>query len=395
MRIKFLHKFIQLEASGGISLGIATLLALILANSSWENYYQTFLNFNVSIGPDIHFTFLHFINDGLMTIFFFLVSLEIKRELVQGELNTLTKALLPTLAAIGGMIIPALFYLLINHGYPQLISGWAIPMATDIAFSLGVLSLLGKHIPVALKIFLMALAIIDDLGAIIVIATFYTQQIGLLYLFLALLTFLGLILLNYFKIQRFLPYFLLGITLWLLILYSGIHATIAGVLLGFTIPLSSSNHNFNSLLHHLIHQLHPWIAYGILPLFAFANAGLSFSNISLASLLHPLPLGIIVGLFFGKQLGIFGASWLAVKTKLAKLPYQVNWWHIYGTALICGIGFTMSLFIAGLAFGENELTSLVRLGVFTGSILSGIAGYSILSLVRQKNQHLSNNSFKT
>jgi len=392
MRIKFLHKFIQLEASGGISLGIATLLALILANSSWQTYYQTFLNFNVSIGPSIHFSFLHFINDGLMTIFFFLVSLEIKRELVQGELNTLTKALLPTLAAIGGMIIPALVYLTINHGYPQLISGWAIPMATDIAFSLGVLSLLGKHIPVALKIFLMALAIIDDLGAIIVIAIFYTQQIGWLYLFLSLLTFFGLLSLNYFKIQEFLPYCLLGITLWILIFNSGIHATIAGVLFGLTIPLNSSNKNFNSLLHHLIHQLHPWIAFGILPLFAFANAGLSFSNIKLSTFIHPLPLGIIVGLFFGKQLGIFGASWLAVKTKLAKLPYQVNWWHIYGTALICGIGFTMSLFIASLAFGDDELTTLVRLGVFTGSVLSGIAGYSILSLAQQKNQRLGNPS---
>lgn len=392
MRIKFLHKFIQLEASGGISLGIATLLALILANSSWQTYYQTFLNFNISIGPSIHFSFLHFINDGLMTVFFFLVSLEVKRELVQGELNTLTKALLPTLAAIGGMIIPALVYLTINHGYPQLISGWAIPMATDIAFSLGVLSLLGKHIPVALKIFLMALAIIDDLGAIIVIAIFYTQQIGWLYLFLSLLTFIGLLSLNYFKIQEFLPYCLLGITLWVLIFNSGIHATIAGVLFGFTIPLNSSNKNFNSLLHHLIHQLHPWIAFGILPLFAFANAGLSFSNIKLSTFIHPLPLGIIVGLFLGKQLGIFGASWLAVKTKLAKLPYQVNWWHIYGTALICGIGFTMSLFIASLAFGDNELTALVRLGVFTGSVLSGIAGYSILSLAQPKNQRLSNPS---
>lgn len=385
MRIKFLHKFIQLEASGGISLGIATLFALILANSSWQTYYQTFLNFNISLGTLIHFSFLHFINDGLMTIFFFLVSLEIKRELVQGELNTVTKALLPTLAAIGGMIVPALFYLAINHKYPQLISGWAIPMATDIAFSLGVLSLLGKHTPVALKIFLMALAIIDDLGAIIVIAIFYTQQIGWLYLFLALLAFIGLLSLNYFKIQRFFPYCLLGIALWLLILNSGIHATIAGVLFGFTIPLTSNNKNFNSLLHHLIRKLHPWIAYGILPLFAFANAGLSFLNINLATFIHPLPLGIIVGLFLGKQLGIFGASWLAIKTKLAKLPHGVSWWHIYGIALICGIGFTMSLFIASLAFGDNELTALVRLGVFTGSILSGITGYSVLFLHQRKN----------
>lgn len=384
MRIKFLHKFIQLEASGGIILGLAALLALILANSNWQIYYQTFLNYSVSVGPSIHFSFLHLINDGFMTIFFFLVSLEIKRELIQGELNTLTKALLPTIAAMGGMLIPALFYLGFNHPYPQLISGWAIPMATDIAFSLGVISLLGKHIPVALKIFLMALAIIDDLGAIIVIAAFYTQQIGWYYLFLALLTLLGLVGLNYYNIQWFPPYGLLGIALWLFILNSGIHATIAGVLFGFTIPLRSSRHHFNSLLHHLIRLLHPWIAYGILPLFAFANAGLSFSNINLVSFVHPLPLGIIVGLFLGKQLGIFGASWLAVKAKLAKLPYSVNWRHIYGTALICGIGFTMSLFIANLAFGDNKLTSLVRLGVFTGSILSGIAGYWVLALHRPK-----------
>lgn len=382
---KFLHKFIKLEASGGLVLGFSALLALILANSHWQTSYQAFLSYTLNIGPNIHFSFLHLINDGLMTIFFFLVSLEIKRELIQGELNTLTKALLPTIAAIGGMLVPALLYLGINHPYPQFTPGWAIPMATDIAFSLGVLSLLDKHIPVTLKIFLMALAIIDDLGAIIVIATFYTQQIDWLYLFSALLAFLGLISLNYYHIQRFLPYGVLGIALWLFILNSGIHATIAGVLFGFTIPLKkSSYHNFNSLLHHLIHLLHPWMAYGVLPLFAFANAGLSFSNINLASLFHPLPLGIIAGLFLGKQLGILGASWLAVKAKLVKLPHSVNWRHIYGTSLICGIGFTMSLFIANLAFGDNKLTSLVRLGVFAGSILSGIAGYWVLALHRQK-----------
>jgi NhaA family Na+:H+ antiporter len=229
----------------------------------------------------------------------------------------------------------------------------------------------------------MALAIIDDLGAIIVIAIFYTQQIGCLYLLAALLALIGLITLNYYQIERFFPYALLGLGLWLLILNSGIHATIAGVLFGFSIPITTRT-NPVSLLHRLIHQLHPWIAYGILPLFAFANAGLSFSGIHLQTLLHPLPLGIIVGLFFGKQLGIFAASWLAVKTKLAKLPYQVNWWHIYGTALICGIGFTMSLFIATLAFTDNELSSLVRLGVLAGSTLSGIAGYSILFFNRKK-----------
>jgi NhaA family Na+:H+ antiporter len=325
-----------------------------------------------------------------MTIFFFLVSLEIKRELIQGELNTRAKALFPTFAAIGGMLIPALFYLSINYHYPTLTSGWAIPMATDIAFSLGVLSLLGQKIPASLKFFLMALAIIDDLGAIIVIAIFYTQQIGCLYLLAALLALIGLIALNYCQIERFFPYALLGLGLWLLILNSGIHATIAGVLFGFSIPITTRK-NPVSLLHRLIHQLHPWIAYGILPLFAFANAGLSFSGIHLQTLLHPLPLGIMVGLFFGKQLGIFAASWLAVKTKLAKLPYQVNWWHIYGTALICGIGFTMSLFIATLAFTDNELSSLVRLGVLAGSTLSGIAGYSILFFNRKNFTRASSN----
>jgi NhaA family Na+:H+ antiporter len=382
MRIRFLHNFINLEVSAGIALGFATIFALLLANSPLHSNYQSLLNFNIALGT-IHFSFLHLINDGLMTIFFFLVSLEIKRELIQGELNTRAKALFPTFAAIGGMLIPALFYLSINHGYPMLTSGWAIPMATDIAFSLGVLSLLGQKIPASLKFFLMALAIIDDLGAIIVIAIFYTQQIGCLYLLAALLALIGLITLNYYQIERFFPYALLGLGLWLLILNSGIHATIAGVLFGFSIPITTRT-NPVSLLHRLIHQLHPWIAYGILPLFAFANAGLSFSGIHLQTLLHPLPLGIIVGLFFGKQLGIFAASWLAVKTKLAKLPYQVNWWHIYGTALICGIGFTMSLFIATLAFTDNELSSLVRLGVLAGSTLSGIAGYSILFFNRKK-----------
>ncbi|MEN9470774.1 MAG: Na(+)/H(+) antiporter NhaA [Pseudomonadota bacterium] len=379
---RFLHHFIHLEVSGGIALGLATILALFLANTPLHSDYQNLLNFSIPLGP-IHFSFLHLINDGLMTIFFFLVSLEIKRELIQGELNTRAKALLPTFAAIGGMLVPALFYLLINQGYPALTSGWAIPMATDIAFSLGVLSLLGKQIPASLKFFLMALAIIDDLGAIIVIAIFYTQQIGWLYLLAALLALIGLLTLNYYQIERFFPYALFGLGLWLLILNSGIHATIAGVLFGFSIPITTRK-NSVSLLHRLIHQLHPWIAYGILPLFAFANAGLSFSGIHFQTFLHPLPLGIIIGLFLGKQLGIFGASWLAVKTKLAKLPHQVNWWHIYGTALICGIGFTMSLFIATLAFTDNELSSLVRLGVLAGSTLSGIAGYSLLFFKRKK-----------
>lgn len=379
---KFLNHFIQLETSGGILLGIATFAALFLANSPLHNYYQNLLAYTFSLGK-LHISFLHFINDGLMTVFFFLVSLEIKRELIQGELNSLQKALLPTMAAIGGMVVPALFYLLINHGHPDHTPGWAIPMATDIAFSLGVLSLLNNRIPRSLKIFLTALAIIDDLGAIIVIAIFYTQQIGWVYLTLAFVCLIGLIVLNYYGVNRFIPYVLLALPLWFCILSSGVHATIAGVLFGLTIPL----HNLKkqpSLLNRLEHQLHPWVAYGILPIFAFANAGLSFTGMHWETLLHPLPLGIIVGLFLGKQVGIFGASWLAVKAKWAKLPYQANWQHVYGTALICGIGFTMSLFIANLAFIDGESTSLVRLGVLTGSVLSGIFGYFVLFFNNKK-----------
>ncbi len=388
MRKLFIH-FTQLQAAGGILLGIATLMALLLANSPLHIYYQNLLQLTLSLG-NIHISFLHFINDGLMTIFFFLVSLEIKRELVQGELNSLNKALLPTMAAIGGMVVPALFYLLINHGHPDHTAGWAIPMATDIAFSLGVLSLLNKRIPSSLKIFLTALAIIDDLGAILVIAIFYTQQIGWLYLILAFICLIGLITLNYFSVNRFFPYLLLALPLWFFILSSGVHATIAGVLFGLTIPLHPSKKSQVTLLNKVEHQLHPWVAYGILPLFAFANAGLSFTGIRWETLFHPLPLGIIAGLFLGKQCGILGASWLAVKAKWAKLPYQTNWQYIYGTALICGIGFTMSLFIANLAFSDGESASLVRLGVLSGSALSGILGYWVLLLTaRTKKENSS------
>lgn len=380
---KFLYRFIQLETSGGILLGIATLIALFLANSPVQNYYQSLLTLTLTLG-NVHISFLHLINDGLMTVFFFLVSLEIKRELLQGELNSLQKALLPTMAAIGGMVVPALFYLLINHAHPDHTPGWAIPMATDIAFSLGVLSLLNNRIPHSLKIFLTALAIIDDLGAIIVIAIFYTQQIGWLYLILAFVCLIGLIALNYYGVNRFTPYVLLALPLWFFILSSGVHATIAGVLFGLTIPLRNLKKTQPSLLNRLEHQLHPWVAYGILPIFAFANAGLSFTGIHWETLLHPLPLGIIAGLFLGKQCGILGASWIAIKAKWAKVPYQANWQHIYGTALICGIGFTMSLFIANLAFTNSETSSLIRLGVLTGSALSGILGYFVLFFNKRK-----------
>ncbi|MES2998213.1 MAG: Na+/H+ antiporter NhaA [Pseudomonadota bacterium] len=374
---RFLNHFIQLEASAGILLGMATLIALFLANSPLQTYYQQLLHLTLTLG-NIPISFLHVINDGFMTLFFFLVSLEIKRELVHGELNSIDSALLPTLAAIGGMVVPALFYLLINHGHSAHTPGWAIPMATDIAFSLAVLSLLNKQIPRSLKVFLTALAIIDDLGAILVIAIFYTQQIAWLYLVLALVCLIGLIALNYYGVGCFVPYVLFGIPLWLFILCSGVHATIAGVLFGLSIPLQTTKKPQQNLSHTLEHRLHPWVAYGILPLFAFANAGLSFTGMHWQTLFHPLPLGIIAGLFLGKQCGILGASWIAVKAKWAKLPYKTNWHHIYGAALICGIGFTMSLFIANLAFSDQQSSSLVRLGVLSGSVLSGIFGYCVL-----------------
>jgi NhaA family Na+:H+ antiporter len=373
---RFLNHFLQLEVSAGVLLGVATLVALFLENSPLQIYYQKLLHLTLSLGT-LHISFLHFVNDGLMTLFFFLVSLEIKRELIQGELNSWNKALLPALAAFGGMVVPALFYLLINYGHSEYARGWAIPMATDIAFSLAVLSLLNKQIPRALKVFLTALAIIDDLGAILVIAIFYTQQIAWFYLLFAFICLIGLIMLNYYGAGRIIPYILFAIPLWLFILCSGVHATIAGVLFGLSIPLQRTQKPHQALLNTLERQLHPWVAYGILPLFAFTNAGLSFTDMHWQTLFHPLPLGIMAGLFLGKQCGILGTSWLAVKMKWTKLPYKTNWRQLYGCALICGIGFTMSLFIANLAFSDDQSASLVRLGVLTGSALSGILGYYV------------------
>lgn len=382
----FFNQFAQLQTAGGILLGVFTLLALFLANSSLNVYYQHLLQLTLTLG-NMHVTFLNFINDGLMTIFFFFVSLEIKRELIQGELNSIEKALLPTIAAIGGMVVPALFYLLINHGHAEYTHGWAIPMATDIAFSLGVLALLNKKIPYSLKIFLTALAIIDDLGAILIIAIFYTHQIGWFYLILAFGCIIALIVLNYCNINRLIPYLFVAIPLWFCILKSGVHATIAGVIFGLAIPLQSSKQH-RSLLVRLEHQLHPWIACLILPLFAFSNAGLSFAGLHWKTLTHSLPLGIIVGLFLGKQCGIFSVTWLAVKAKWAKLPFKANWQHIYGIALICGISFTMSLFIGHLTFFDEESSSLIRLGVLSGSVLSAIAGYFVLFFNKKINNTL-------
>lgn len=381
MPIKLFQKFIQLEASSGIVLMLATLLALLLANSPLQDLFNHLLHYQLSLQLN-HFSFntsSHImINDGLMSIFFLIVSLEIKRELIQGELNSINKALLPIIAAAGGMLFPALIYFLFNINNKTALPGWAIPTATDIAFSLGILSLLGRRIPMNLKIFLTALAIIDDLGAIIIIAVFYTANISKLFLILALVFSTLLILLNYFNTQRTWPYLITGSLLWFCILKSGIHATIAGVILGLAIPLKSKNNK--SLSQQLEKQLHPWVAYGILPLFALANANLAFNNLSLSSLANPITLGIITGLFFGKQLGILLFSWLAIKYKLASLPHNIDWRKFYGMSLLCGIGFTMSLFIGTLAFNDETIISLVRLGIIIGSVLSGLLGYFVLRL---------------
>lgn len=385
---KLFNHFIQLESSAGILLGVATLVALLLANSPLRDGYQTLLAASLTVG-EAHFSLLHFINDGLMTVFFFLVSLEIKRELMQGELNSVRKALLPTVAAIGGMLVPALLYGWVNRSSTEYLSGWAIPMATDIAFSLGVLSLLNHKIPRALKVFLTALAIIDDLGAILVIAIFYTQQIVWLDLLWASFCVVALLVLNYKNVNRFRYYLLFALPLWFFILQSGVHATIAGVIAGLTIPLMKQGAPQPALLTQLEHRLHPWTAFAILPLFAFANAGLSFAKVSWADLLHPLPLGIILGLFLGKQLGIMSACWIAIKAKWAKLPSNMTWTHLHGTALICGIGFTMSLFIANLTFSTEQSSALVRLGVLAGSALSAIAGYALLSIHSRKKESVA------
>lgn len=386
MPFKIFRNFIKLEAASAIILFTATLLALILANSPLYNLYSLILHTPIALSlKDLKLTAspLSIINDGLMTIFFFLVSLEIKRELIEGELSTRSKAILPIIAAIGGIALPAMIYHALNYDLPENIPGWAIPTATDIAFSLGILALAGSRVPASLKIFLTALAIIDDLGAIIIIAIFYTDNLILVALACAAVAFLILLLLNYFNVNRFWPYALVGFILWLCILKSGIHATIAGVLVALTIPLHTNKDSTHSFLHQIEHTLHPWVAYGILPLFAFANAGLSLSNIQWATLFTPLPLGIIAGLFIGKQLGIFGASWLAIKYGFAKLPSKVSWRQFYGITIICGIGFTMSLFIGTLAFSNDETVALVRLGVFAGSLLSGLAGYMLLRLPRR------------
>ena len=379
--------FFKLEAASGLLLLISAIIALIISNSSYSEFYFQILREYVFIGINnfgLKLSILHWINDALMAVFFFFVTLEIKREFIQGELSSRKQAILPIIAAIGGMLVPALIYIFINFGNSETLNGWAIPSATDIAFSIGILSLLGSRVPISLKVFLTALAIIDDLGAIVIIAFFYSGDLSLKYLGLVLLTFILLLLLNKGNIKKTFPYLILGLFLWFFTHESGVHATIAGVLLACCIPHRKKEHDF-SLLIKIEHAISPYVAFFIMPLFAFANAGVSLEGLTLSSLLLPVPLGILLGLFIGKQIGVFIFSYLAIKFGLAQMPNNSNWLNFYGVGILTGIGFTMSLFVGNLAFVENvQYMDGVKIGVLTGSLLSTVFGYFLLLFTSKK-----------
>ena len=380
-------RFFKLEAASGLILLIAALIALVISNSSYSELYFNTLEQYLFIGINnfgLKLSVHHWINDALMAIFFFFVTLEIKREFIQGELSNLKKALLPIIAAVGGMLAPALFYVLINFNNAETLNGWAIPSATDIAFSLGILSLLGSRVPISLKIFLTALAIIDDLGAILIIAFFYSGDLSIIYLSLILISYIFLLILNKFGVKKFLPYLLIGIFMWFFTYKSGIHATIAGVLLGSIIPHRQKDKDF-SLLIKVEHSISSYVAFMIMPLFAFANAGVSLNELSFSSLMLPVPLGILVGLFFGKQIGVMLFSYISVKLKIAQMPDNSTWLNLYGVSILTGIGFTMSLFVGNLAFVDNtQYIDGVKIGVLTGSLLSTLFGYFLLLLTSKR-----------
>jgi NhaA family Na+:H+ antiporter len=380
------REFLKLESASGILLVIAGALAMVAANTALVGWYDALLSapFKIQLGDfKLDKPLVIWVNDLLMAIFFLLVGLEIKREVVTGELSDRAKVALPAIAALGGMVVPAAIYAWINWGDPVGVRGWAIPSATDIAFALGVLSLFGERVPVGLKIFLMTLAVLDDLGAIVIIALFYTSDLSVAALMLAGLAIAGLLALNRFGIMRIAPYILIGLVLWVCVLKSGVHATLAGVVTALFVPARDPVHPGHPPLTRLEHALHPWVAFGILPIFAFANAGVNLTGLSLTDLLQPIPLGIMLGLVVGKQLGVFTFAWLAVKLGLARLPSGVDFKQVYGVAIICGIGFTMSLFIGMLAFentSSGEVIVTDRLGVLSGSLISAIVGYVVLHL---------------
>ena len=379
--------FFKLEAASGLVLLFAAILALIISNGQLSDIYFSSLEKYIILGTKefgLKLSVLHWINDVLMAIFFFFVSLEIKREFLQGELSNPKQAMLPIIGAVGGMAVPALFYIIINYSDSTTLNGWAIPSATDIAFSLGVLSLLGKRVPISLKVFLTALAIIDDLGAIVIIAFFYSGNIEIKYLILMLVSVILLVGLNKFKVKSFIPFLVVGVFLWDFTHQSGIHATIAGVLLALTIPHNIKN-NKESMLLKLEHGLSPYVAFGIMPVFAFANAGVSLEGLTFKTLLNPVPLGIVLGLFFGKQIGVFVLSYISIKLKFADKPTGSTWPALYAVSILTGIGFTMSLFVGNLAFANNlEYIDGVKIGVLTGSLLSTLFGYFLLLIFSKK-----------
>lgn len=384
--VALMQDFMKKETSAGIVLMIAAIAALIASNTALSGLYTAFLNAPVAVqigDLKIAKTAVLWINDGLMAIFFFLVGLEIKREVMEGDLSSFDKAALPALAALGGMAGPALIYLAVNAGGdPAALNGWAIPAATDIAFALGILALLGKRVPVALKVLLLAIAIIDDLGAIIIIAMFYTSDLSPYALMLAGGAFIIATMLSRMEIKSLAPYVILGIFMWVCVLKSGVHATLAGVLIALCVPLNVKEGR--SPLRRAEHGLHNWVSFLVLPLFAFANAGVSLKGLSIDQVMAPVPLGIALGLFLGKQVGVMTLSFVAVKLRLASLPNNVTWAHVYGLACLTGIGFTMSLFIGSLAFSGPDAMNEVRLGVLMGSILSGVLGYVLLVMVAKK-----------
>ena len=379
--------FFKLEAASGLILLIAAILALVISNSGFSDLYFKILKEYLFIGINefgLKLSVHHWINDALMAVFFFFVTLEIKREFIQGELSNIKQALLPIIAAVGGVLVPSLFYVFINWGNPETMNGWAIPAATDIAFSLGILSLLGSRVPISLKVFLTALAIIDDLGAILIIAFFYSGDLSVPYLSLILLSYILLLVLNKFSIKIFSPYLFFGLLMWYFTYKSGIHATIAGVILASTIPHRIKDKDF-SLLVKIEHAISPYVAFIIMPIFAFANAGVNLEGLSLSSLLAPVPLGILCGLFFGKQIGVLLFSYISIKFKFAEFPNNSNWFSLYGVSVLTGIGFTMSLFVGNLAFADNlQYMDGVKIGVLTGSLLSTVLGYLLLFMSSKK-----------
>ncbi|HED12410.1 MAG TPA: Na+/H+ antiporter NhaA [Gammaproteobacteria bacterium] len=379
----FLARFLRQESAGGILLIVAALIALISANTPLSEYYSLLLDTPVAIrigSFEIAKPLLLWINDGLMAVFFFLVGLELKREILEGELSDKKNIILPGVGAVGGMLVPALIYSYFNAGDTTAMKGWAIPTATDIAFALGVLSLLGSRVPTSIKVFLTSLAIFDDIGAIIIIALFYTAKISIIALLVVFCCIILLLIINRLQVESTSLYVLIGVVMWAAMLKSGVHATLAGVILAVFIPMRSRENPEYSPLKSLESDLHSVVAYIVLPVFAFANAGISLTGLGAEQVLHPVPWGIAVGLFIGKQLGVFGLCWLAIQLRLTQLPHSINWKSLYGTAALCGIGFTMSLFIGSLAFEETAANSLFdeRLGIIIGSLLSGIVGYLVL-----------------